>query len=86
MPTTTRYSTVSIILHWAILLLIAAVYAAIELRTFFPKGSGIREGFKTWHFMLGLTVLALVLVRIAVRLLTRSPPIIPRRWPIAGTR
>jgi cytochrome b561 len=88
MPTTTRYSTVSIILHWAMLLLIAAVYAAIELRTFFPKGSGIREGFKTWHFMLGLTVLALVLVRIAVRLLTRSPPIIPAppKWQQLASR
>jgi cytochrome b561 len=88
MTTTTRYPTVSIILHWAMFLLIAAVYAAIELREFFPKGSGIREGFKTWHFMLGLTVLALVLVRISVRVLTSSPPIVPTppKWQKLASR
>jgi cytochrome b561 len=88
MTHTTRYPTVSIILHWAMFLLIAAVYAAIQLREFFPKGSGIREGFKTWHFMLGLTVLALVLVRIAVRLLTNAPPIVPTppKWQNLASR
>lgn len=88
MTTATRYPAVSIILHWAMLLLLAAVYAAIELRTFFPKGSDIREGFKTWHFMLGLTVLALVLVRIVVRLMTSAPPIVPTppKWQMRASR
>ncbi len=72
-----RYPAISILLHWAMALLIAAVYAAIELREFFPRGSDIREGFKSWHFMLGLLVLALVLVRIAARLATAAPPISP---------
>jgi len=88
MTTANRYAAVSIILHWAMLLLIAAVYTAIELRTFFPKGSNIREGFKTWHFMLGLTVLALVLVRIIVRLLSKAPPITPQppKWQMLASR
>jgi len=77
MNSTARYARASIILHWAMLLLTAATYAAIELRTFFPKGSDIREGFKSWHFMLGLTVLALVVVRIIVRLRNAPPPITP---------
>lgn len=68
-----RYSTISIALHWLMLLLLIAVYAAIELREFYPRGSDIREAFKTWHFMLGLSVLVLVLVRIAARLATASP-------------
>lgn len=72
-----RYSRATIFIHWAMLLLIAAVYAAIELREFFPKGSDIREGFKSWHFMLGLTVLALVGVRIVMRVVGPTPPIIP---------
>jgi cytochrome b561 len=58
-------------------LLLAAVYAAIELRVYFPKGSDMREGFKSWHFMLGLLVLALVVVRIVVRVLGTTPPITP---------
>jgi len=78
----TRYGGLSIALHWVMLLLIAAVYACIELRSNFPKGSGIREGLKTWHFMLGLSVLVLVLVRLVVRLTDTVPRIEPEppRW------
>ncbi len=68
-----RYNTVSIALHWLMMLVIVGVYAAIELREFFPKGSEPREALKTWHFMLGLTVLGLVWVRIAARLAWRRP-------------
>jgi cytochrome b561 len=64
-----RYSVASIILHWLMLLLIVGVYAAIEFREFFPKGSEPREALKTWHFMLGLSVLGLVWLRIAARLI-----------------
>jgi len=52
-----RYGTLSIGLHWSMLLLLVVVYACIELREFFPKGSDLREALKTWHFMLGLAVL-----------------------------
>jgi cytochrome b561 len=72
-----RYPTLSIFLHWAMLLLIAGGYACILLRETFPRGSGLREGLKTWHFMLGLTILVLVLIRIAARLLIAKPPIKP---------
>jgi cytochrome b561 len=72
-----RYSRLSIALHWLMLLLIAATYACIELREFFPRGSDLREGLKSWHFMLGLSILVLVLVRIAARFLAPAPPIVP---------
>lgn len=72
-----RYSGLSIAMHWLMVLLIAAVYACIELREYYPRGSDIREGLKTWHFMLGLTVLALVLIRIVARLAAPPPPITP---------
>jgi superoxide oxidase len=72
-----RFSGLSIFLHWAMVLLISAVYACILLRENYPKGTDMREGLKTWHFMLGLTVLALVIVRIMARLLSRRPPITP---------
>lgn len=70
---TTRYSSVSIILHWLMLALIAAVFAAMELREYYPKGNETREWFKSWHYTLGLTVFVLVWVRIAARALTPSP-------------
>jgi cytochrome b561 len=62
-----RYSPAAVALHWIMLLLLAAVYATIELREYFPRGSDPREALKAWHFMLGLSVLALVWVRLAVR-------------------
>jgi superoxide oxidase len=72
-----RYSSLTISLHWLMLALLAAVYACIELRVLWPKGSDPRELIKTWHFMLGLSVFALVWVRIAARLSGGTPPIEP---------
>src|SRR5688500_16714810 len=72
-----RYSGASIALHWLMLLLIVAAYAAIELREFFPKGSGPREALKMWHFMLGMSVLGLVWLRVAARLMWKAPPSSP---------
>lgn len=65
--TTDHYGAASIGLHWLMLALIAAVYACMEFRGIFPKGSAAREAMKTWHFMLGLSVLLLALLRVAVQ-------------------
>ena len=73
-----RYAPISLVLHWAMLLLITGAYACILLRENFERGSDLREGLKTWHFMLGLTILLLVVVRIAARILTAKPPITPQ--------
>ena len=68
-----RYGRLSIALHWLMLLLIAAVYATIELKGNFAKGSEPRELLKHWHFMLGLTVFALVWLRLVARWLHPAP-------------
>lgn len=75
--TTGRYGIPLITLHWLMLALIVAVYACIELRGFYPKGSAIREALKAWHYLLGLTVFGLVWLRLLARLAGRVPPIIP---------
>ena len=72
-----RYGRLSIILHWVTLALLIGVYACIELREMYPRGSEPREMLKMWHFMLGLTVFFLVWVRLAARLLGSTPPIVP---------
>ena len=64
---TSRYSAAVIGLHWLMLLLLAAVYACMELRGFAPKGSELRSAMKSLHFLLGLGVLALVVLRLAAR-------------------
>lgn len=77
-PITSRYNTTAIALHWLVLGLVVAAYAAILLRENFPRGSEIREGLKTWHYMLGLTVLATGLLRVGLRVLVwKTPPITP---------
>jgi cytochrome b561 len=63
-----RYGFMAVGLHWFMFLLLVVVYSCIELRELFPKGSEPRDLLKTWHFMLGLLVFALVWLRLAVRL------------------
>lgn len=72
-----RYHPLTISVHWLTLLLLVAVYALIELRGIYPKGSMPRELMKTWHEMLGLTVLALVFLRLALRAMHPAPVITP---------
>ncbi|GAB3032987.1 cytochrome b [Bowmanella dokdonensis] len=74
---TMRYHSASIVLHWLMFLLLVAVYACIELREFYPKGSDPREALKHWHFMLGLSVGLLVILRIYFRLRYSRPAITP---------
>ncbi len=82
MNTSSRYSSASIAMHWLMLLMIIGVYACIELRELYPKGSDPREALKSWHFTLGLTVFALVWLRLVLRLVSPTPPIepIPPVW------
>jgi cytochrome b561 len=81
---TDRYGKLSIVVHWSTLAILVAVYACIELRELYPRGSEIRAMLKTWHYMLGLTVFFLVWLRIAARLLGKTPPIVPAvpQWQI----
>jgi cytochrome b561 len=64
---TNRYSRLSIALHWSMLALIALAYLFIELRELFERGTPQRELMRAVHASLGLTVLALVIVRLVAR-------------------
>jgi cytochrome b561 len=77
-----RYHRSSIVLHWLMVVLFIAVYASINLRELFDKGTPLRDGLKSLHFMLGLLMLILVAVRIAFRLKYTAPAIQPA--PSAG--
>ncbi len=76
--TADRYGTLSMAMHWLMLLLLIGVYACIELHGMFPKGSPERAMMKTWHFMLGLTVFGLVFIRLAIRFVTPAPRLLPQ--------
>ncbi|PKO24959.1 MAG: cytochrome B [Betaproteobacteria bacterium HGW-Betaproteobacteria-8] len=72
-----RYSRPLVFLHWFTLVLLVAVYGFIELRELFPKGTDARELMKTIHYMLGLTVLLTVMVRLYFRVSSHTPAIRP---------
>lgn len=75
-------------LHWVMLFLLVAVYATMELREFYPKGSATREAMKTWHYMLGLCVLAMAAVRLAIHFIGPLPAIspVPSKWEATGAQ
>lgn len=72
-----RYGSISIALHWLMLLVFIAVYACIELSGSFPKGSDPRALMKTLHFSFGLLVFIMVWLRLAVRILSPTPCLEP---------
>jgi cytochrome b561 len=84
-----RYGSASMALHWLMLMLLVAVYATIELRGLFPKGSDPREAIKAWHFMLGLCVFVLVWLRLAIHAAARPVPAVRpplARWQALAAR
>lgn len=74
-----RYHLASISLHWVMLALFIAVYASINLRELFDKGTAPRDAMKSLHFMLGLLIFGLVWLRLAMRVIYPAP------GPLAGT-
>lgn len=72
-----RYGSLSIGIHWLMVLLFIAVYGTVELHELFEKGSDFRTVLMTWHFMLGILVFVLVWLRLAARLSGPTPAILP---------
>lgn len=75
--TVSRYSPILIGLHWFMFVLLIAVFATIEMRSLFPRGSDPRELVKALHFMFGIVVLLLVVIRLGVRFSGPTPAIVP---------
>ena len=73
---TNRYGKLSITLHWLMLALFVGVYACIEIKGLLPRESIARGLFLGLHGLFGLSIFALVWVRLLGRL-TPRPPITP---------
>jgi cytochrome b561 len=73
----TPYSQLMIVMHWCIAILIIMTYTFINLKGLFEKGSDPRELMKALHFMLGLSVLLLMGLRIYAKLTGYTPAISP---------
>lgn len=75
--TENHYGSASIKMHWIMVILMIFVFASIEGRQLFEKGTEMRDLFKMWHFMLGMSVLFLVAVRVYLRFSQVEPKITP---------
>lgn len=77
-----RFSSISIGLHWLMLVLLIVVYATVELKGFFLKGGDVRQALKPLHSGLGIAILMLVTIRIVYNVLQVTPAIFPKppRW------
>ncbi len=65
---TDKYSSTSRLIHWFMLVLIAATFAFIEFRGIFEKGTDARDLMKLIHFTLGSIVFLLVFARFYFRI------------------
>jgi len=72
-----RYSSAQRALHWLSVLTIAAAYIAIEVRGDLPKTHAWRPFVTQLHFWAGLSVLAMLPLRLALRWRYPTPPIEP---------
>lgn len=78
-----QYGSLVIAMHWLMLVVLALVYACMELRGLATKGSDLYNNVKALHFSLGLCVIGLVALRIAFRLAAgTAPEVLPAmpRW------
>ncbi len=76
-----RYGGVAIFLHWAVFLLVAVAYAAIELKGLTGRGTPARALAMSAHEWAGVMVLALAVARVLWRLVRGAPPAEPGpRW------
>ncbi|CAN8140350.1 superoxide oxidase [uncultured Thiomicrorhabdus sp.] len=68
-----HFGLVSISLHWLMAVLILLAYISIEMHDFFDKGTDARAFADYLHHVVGLSILALVIVRLAFKLMQKSP-------------
>ena len=77
---TDRYSLPAIVLHWLIAVLIGAAVVIGLVMTSIPGLTPMKLRYFSYHKWIGVTIFALVLLRILWRMVC-PPPSLPRRMP-----
>jgi superoxide oxidase len=73
----TAYGLPSVALHWIVLLLMAIAYFTMEFKSIFPKGSAGRNVMLELHYLAGLSVFALVWLRMIANYFGTAPQVKP---------
>jgi len=71
-----HYSRGQIAIHWLVFLLVVTAYCAMEFRGLAPRS--YRPYFNITHVSCGISVLALMVARLLMRLKNPPPPIAPK--------
>ena len=81
-----RYARSQIVLHWLTLLMVILTYAAMLLKDSVPEAWA--PMVKNLHFNFGVSVFALMLIRLAVRSFHAAPPTTPplEEWQEVGAK
>lgn len=82
------YGWPAIAMHWLMLVLLVGVYASMEMKELFAKGSPGRANMASWHYTLGMTVFFLAWLRLAIRF-TGGEPLVdpaPPAWQVRLAR
>ncbi|SFQ08791.1 cytochrome b [Ralstonia sp. NFACC01] len=72
-----KYSLTMRSLHWLVVLAVLIAVVAIEIMDFFPKGSAERGALFMVHQTAGLSVFALMVLRLLARVGMQAPPPVP---------
>jgi cytochrome b561 len=75
MPTRTRYDVVAIAIHWLTAIAIFAQLVMGWTMTSLPPGSYLQFSLYQWHKSVGMTILALSILRLVWRLAHKPPPL-----------
>lgn len=75
MPSQTRYNAVAIAIHWLTAIAIAAQFALGWYMISLRPPSYLHFALHQWHKSIGMTILALSIVRLLWRLTHRAPPL-----------
>ncbi len=81
MPDPLRYDRVALLLHWLTALAVFGLLGLGFVMTSLPPASSLQFQLFQWHKSVGISVLALTLLRLAWRLLYR-PPALPAAMPV----
>lgn len=69
-----RYTGTAQALHWLTVLLVATILPVAWVMTSLARGSPSRDGLFTFHKSLGVTILAVIVIRLVWRAMHPAPP------------